>query len=479
VTVRNGMSGASRVLILSPRVKIEELRLMLLDDLPACHLVKVFLGASEFHSGCCADVGISANCELTVLYFASASLAMEVVRQDCSEQRLITALTLLANLGDLQAQQSQILLDMLLAGGRIIEDGLTDVYGLPSTLRPHSDDALIKLAECFGRTCITEVFVPKLFDKNVNTMSDPQRMVFIVVLHEIIISRGPEVLPREQVIALFPRMFERLHDWAASPGDYYRGGPLVERAFVATYRLAAEFGDASVFPWAKCAEALEFDVDLCFGVLPQAPSCTLPQTGQVSSSAAVTSDDLETETTLEMEEALHQSEAEALQQEQEQVTEAVLRSKVDGMPMSADDVMVFRLTNFSKRIGETLRTSPQLAACRHRVEEAGCKVHPSFSPATFLVPVTIEHFSELDLSLQVHHILALRGDSTHIIEALKTARAIDQSCVMRTMHSWHHSTLRTYQWIPHLRSTVTFRRWGMKWPETAQSQRCQFLMKLT
>merc|ERR1712151_173135 len=127
--------------------------------------------------------------------------------------------------------------------------------------------------------------------------------------------------------------------------------------------------------------------------------------------------------TLELEEAMRQSQEAALQQEQEQVTEAVLRSKASGMPLSGDDVTVFRLTSFSKQVGETLRTSSELATCRQRVEAAGCEVHPSFAPATFLVPVTAEQYIELSLSLQVHHILALRVDKTQIIEALRARPA--------------------------------------------------------
>merc|ERR1712086_785395 len=50
-------------------------------------------------------------------------------------------------------------------------------------------------------------------------------------------------------------------------------------------------------------------------------------------------------------------------------------------------------------------------------------VHPSFSPASFLVPITAEQFLELGLSLQVHHVLALRADRPHIIQALKAEPA--------------------------------------------------------
>jgi len=122
----------------------------------------------------------------------------------------------------------------------------------------------------------------------------------------------------------------------------------------------------------------------------------------------------------EMIAALSQSEAAALQQEQQQLTETILQSKAcSGAAVSGDDVVIFRLTRCSIEIHNALGTSPQLAACRSHVEEAGCRIRPDFSPAIFLVPITGEQYAELGLNLRFHHVLACRSDRASIEEALR------------------------------------------------------------
>lgn len=127
---------------------------------------------------------------------------------------------------------------------------------------------------------------------------------------------------------------------------------------------------------------------------------------------------------VKLDEALQQSELEALHQEQEQLHEVILRSKADGpQPISSDDVVIFRLTRFSKQIQDVLRSSPCLANCRQRVEASGCEVVPVFSDSTFFVPITEEQYKELQLTLQPHHIVAWRGDQAAIVEALRAVPA--------------------------------------------------------
>merc|ERR1712014_87991 len=64
----------------------------------------------------------------------------------------------------------------------------------------------------------------------------------------------------------------------------------------------------------------------------------------------------------EMIEAVSQSEAAALQEEQQQLAKAILQSKASsGATVSGEDVVIFRLTRFSDEIRHALGTSPQLA----------------------------------------------------------------------------------------------------------------------
>lgn len=111
---------------------------------------------------------------------------------------------------------------------------------------------------------------------------------------------------------------------------------------------------------------------------------------------------LQAETTPELEEVLQMSEEAALCQEQAHLQEALLRSKsCGGPPISGDDIVIFRLSRFSKDVQEILSTSSQLGPCHHQVTDAGCQVRPDFTDATCLVPITAEQYAELDLHLEV------------------------------------------------------------------------------
>ena len=57
-------------------------------------------------------------------------------------------------------------------------------------------------------------------------------------------------------------------------------------------------------------------------------------------------------------------------------------------PISNDDVVIFRLSRFSKHIRDVLCSSPELATCHQRVEDAGCEVAPAFTEATLLKEAT-------------------------------------------------------------------------------------------
>ena len=83
----------------------------------------------------------------------------------------------------------------------------------------------------------------------------------------------------------------------------------------------------------------------------------------------------------------------------------------------------FRLTNYAKSFGEVLEALPSLEERHRLVQDAGCQMRPTFPPATFLVPITLEQYEELGLELHVHHILARRKDKALIVEALRSVPA--------------------------------------------------------
>ena len=89
-------------------------------------------------------------------------------------------------------------------------------------------------------------------------------------------------------------------------------------------------------------------------------------------------------------------------------------------PISFVDTVIFRLSCNSDEARRFLCEAPALASARSRVEQAGCSLFLDVAQgACSLVPLTEEMVLELQLRLTKYHLVALRSDKPHIIEALK------------------------------------------------------------
>mmetsp|Transcript_93713 Transcript_93713/g.201116 ORF Transcript_93713/g.201116 Transcript_93713/m.201116 type:complete len:310 (+) Transcript_93713:60-989(+) len=107
---------------------------------------------------------------------------------------------------------------------------------------------------------------------------------------------------------------------------------------------------------------------------------------------------------------------EALQREQADVQEALLRSKAE--PKSKDGVLVTRLSFHSPNIMVRIRES--LAELVERVLEAGCDVQPEWAHgAVLLVPLTEMQLREAEIALKAHNIVVLERDLGHVQEVLR------------------------------------------------------------
>eukprot|EP00931_Biecheleriopsis_adriatica_P092748 TRINITY_DN66528_c0_g1_i1.p1 TRINITY_DN66528_c0_g1~~TRINITY_DN66528_c0_g1_i1.p1 ORF type:complete len:708 (-),score=108.20 TRINITY_DN66528_c0_g1_i1:29-2152(-) len=123
-------------------------------------------------------------------------------------------------------------------------------------------------------------------------------------------------------------------------------------------------------------------------------------------------------------EALLASAAEADEQDNAELMKGIQQSKVDapvsGIPLSADGVVVLRLTRMARspQVLELLQTTALLMHCRQRVAEAGCSIQPPWAEgAKLLVPLTEEHLAEAEIDLAYNHIVALASD----VDAVKAA----------------------------------------------------------
>mmetsp|Transcript_12753 Transcript_12753/g.40218 ORF Transcript_12753/g.40218 Transcript_12753/m.40218 type:complete len:208 (-) Transcript_12753:446-1069(-) len=122
--------------------------------------------------------------------------------------------------------------------------------------------------------------------------------------------------------------------------------------------------------------------------------------------------------------ALQQSEEAAVQEENDMLQAALLRSKTDFQsPHGSEEHTFFRLTRVSVPILQTLRSSPYLATRREQVEARHCDVAPGFTQGTLLVPITEERYRELGLDLQPYHVMAYPSDREAILEALRAVPA--------------------------------------------------------
>eukprot|EP00404_Azadinium_spinosum_P025085 CAMPEP_0180589932 /NCGR_PEP_ID=MMETSP1037_2-20121125/18409_1 /TAXON_ID=632150 /ORGANISM="Azadinium spinosum, Strain 3D9" /LENGTH=598 /DNA_ID=CAMNT_0022608135 /DNA_START=38 /DNA_END=1834 /DNA_ORIENTATION=+ len=118
-------------------------------------------------------------------------------------------------------------------------------------------------------------------------------------------------------------------------------------------------------------------------------------------------------------EALQRSEEEDLQREGRDVQEALLLSKAEAL--SADGVVLSRLTYHTQDITALLTNSDDISVPRSRMESANCEMHPSWANgALLLIPVTEEQIIEAGIQLKPHNILMLASDVQLVEHALES-----------------------------------------------------------
>ena len=113
------------------------------------------------------------------------------------------------------------------------------------------------------------------------------------------------------------------------------------------------------------------------------------------------------------------AETDPLQEEQQDLQEAILRSKAD--QRSADGVIVARLTGHSSTIHDALLRADSLRDRLAEVDAAGCKPRPPWANgAPLLVPLTLEQVCEAELELKAHNVVLLCSDWELVVGALQT-----------------------------------------------------------
>jgi len=135
--------------------------------------------------------------------------------------------------------------------------------------------------------------------------------------------------------------------------------------------------------------------------------------------------------------ALQLSEEEDLQRalrEGRDVLEALLLSKADAL--SADGVVLSRLTFHTPDITAFLTNSDCISDARSRMESAGCELHPSWANgALLLVPVMEEQVMEAGIQLKPHNILMLSSDVELVRRALSSLPRRKRPRVMPECHA--------------------------------------------
>jgi hypothetical protein len=174
-----------------------------------------------------------------------------------------------------------------------------------------------------------------------------------------------------------------------------------------------DFAEHDSEPWRQVVP-----VDLVSSMPAPSQSLALPiGDGSMSAGTHVKDAEGDESAELELHEALEQSEHDALLREQEDTALALLRSKADGL--SADGVILARLTfHCPMIIGALLELEP-LRVCIDRVESTGCEVRPVWANgAILLVPTTEGFILEAGICLKAHNILMLDSDKDRIYQGL-------------------------------------------------------------
>jgi len=121
--------------------------------------------------------------------------------------------------------------------------------------------------------------------------------------------------------------------------------------------------------------------------------------------------------------AVEESTREAVERENADVADAIVRSKADAPQwLTPDGVVLLRLTRHAKavEVATALTSAPELEHCRALVYEAGCEIQPEWAGgAWLLVPCTREQFHEVGLTTSAVHILALSRDEEAVRRALQ------------------------------------------------------------
>jgi len=97
-----------------------------------------------------------------------------------------------------------------------------------------------------------------------------------------------------------------------------------------------------------------------------------------------------------------QAESDPLMLEQQDLHEALLKSKADGPPpVSYDDMVIFRLIRTCDEAQHALNKAQVLSNARQRVEDAQCSVRPEGANNAFpLVPLTREQVPDIEEALK-------------------------------------------------------------------------------
>lgn len=117
-------------------------------------------------------------------------------------------------------------------------------------------------------------------------------------------------------------------------------------------------------------------------------------------------------------EALQVSEQEAINQENADLSNALIQSK-DASLQHADEIVLLSLSRRSQMVVDSILNSSELADMRTRVEDAGCELTPEWADgAILLVPCTCSQEVE-HMQLKAHHIVAFGKDVERIREAVR------------------------------------------------------------
>jgi len=424
--VRNSLNGDTEHVDVEPDTSMSVLRAMFEESLPEFHSVKLTNGGHVLQSGCVDEAGLREGSEVQLTIFRDAEKAITQIKNFIHQsiesigdsEDLWKALNFLGETGDLELAHSELLLKWGTCEAPVSEFVDTQSF-------------VLLCGETFGRSCADPMpFIPRLLEISQAPDNYWTRCFVLAALFEMDAKDEDALRGYESDLtsALRPLDMCRWH-WELMPQ---------------LGRLLGKFGIELESGAELNVEARNaFEQGRQQFLLTPKEQCASDPQDATAVLAAAGQDQEEDMTDQALDNALRESEADATQQEQAHLQEALLRSKADNQPLQCDSladaasgstsltlaiatVVLLQYSQSKSWFPSALLEGPELQEERAALEAAGfCPTLPS-GAKIFVAPDIYEavkqHLDKGGSKLTTSHVVVAADLEDKVRTVVDTAR---------------------------------------------------------